>query len=85
MPIQDSWGFSPDKIADLEEELCYLESSSLETPHPAQQGGTLSAAEAVELSLWKRKQIHLLLSTGHVLTEGEEGQHQLKGLSPCTD
>lgn len=33
-----------------------------------------------ELSLWKRKQIHLLLSTGHVLTEGEEGQHQLKGV-----
>lgn len=45
--IQDSWGFSPDKIADLEEELCYLESSSLETPHPAQQGGTLSARGAV--------------------------------------
>ena len=45
--IQDSRGFSPDKIADLEGDLCYLESSSLETPHPAQQGGTLSAGGAV--------------------------------------
>lgn len=45
--IQDSQGFSPDEIADLEEELCYLESSSLETPHPAQQGRTLSAGAAV--------------------------------------
>lgn len=33
-----------------------------------------------ELSLWKRKQIYLMLSTGHILTEGEEGQHQLKGV-----
>lgn len=36
--------------------------------------------EQWELSLWKRKQIHLVLSTGYILTEGDEGQHQLKGV-----
>ena len=78
--IQDSRGFPPDEIADLEEELCYLESSSLETPHPAQQGRTLSAGGAVGTEPVEEEANSCRAQYRAHPHGGEEGQHQLKAV-----